>query len=48
MSVEAQREMATRRREAAVEDARRGSATVCNRVGYAVICGLNQLQEERS
>ncbi|MCG7508862.1 hypothetical protein [Mesorhizobium retamae] len=36
---EIQSEIYSRRREAAVEDARRGSATVCNRVGYAVICG---------
>lgn len=38
--VEAQREIATRHRQAAIEDARRASrrTTTCNKVGYTVIC----------
>jgi|GEM_PF-3225376 len=35
---ETEREVATRRRQAAVEDTRRGNRKVCNVVGYAVIC----------
>lgn len=39
LQAEAQREISTRRRQAAIEDARRSSsATVCNKVGYTVIC----------
>jgi len=39
-NVEIQREVASRRRQAAVEDARRASAgpSVCNRIGNTVIC----------
>lgn len=37
-NVEVQREFATRNRRAAVEDSRRSRSTVCNRVGYTVIC----------
>lgn len=36
---EAQREVATRNRQASIEDARRSrGTTVCNRIGYTVIC----------
>lgn len=35
---ETEKEVATRRRQAAVEDNRRGSRKVCNQVGFALVC----------
>lgn len=38
IQVEAQREVASRERQARIQDARRSRGTVCNQVGYTVIC----------